>query len=338
MPTTYAIPNGRTVMDATLYTGTGAAQNITNQAGFKPDLVWTKSRNNAVDNCLIDSVRGTSIALKSNLSNAEDNAGAPYYVTSFNTNGFGVNQGTGSGASGYTYVGWQWQAGQGTTSSNTNGSITSTVSVNANAGFSIVSYTGTGSSATVGHGLGVAPSMIIVKCRSASGSEWVVWVNGFTVNDLLQLSATAGKQTVSNYWGSNLPSSTVFSLPNASYDNNKSSQTMIAYCFAEVAGYSKFGSFVGNGSTDNVFVYTGFRPRFLMIKASSNADNWFMFDTARNSGNITNNFLCPNLSNAESQDNFFDLLSNGFKFRLAGNYTYIYAAFAEHPFKYSLAR
>jgi hypothetical protein len=244
---------------------------------------------------------------------------------------------------GNSAVEWCLNAGSGSTSSNTNGSITSTVSVNATAGFSIVTYTGTGANATVGHGLGVAPSMIILKPRNAA-DNWPVWHSSFAVNEYVYLNLTNAKASLSTFMNSTLPSSTVFSLGTWS-NTNTNAQTMVAYCFAEVAGYSKFGSYTGNGSTDGVFVYLGFRARYLLIKETGNANSWEVYDTSRNTANVQTKRLFPNDSLAEATtDPSLDILSNGFKCR-AGNTginrsggTYIYAAFAENPFKISLAR
>lgn len=350
---TYNLPTstivaGNKYMDIKTYTGDGTDTNSQTGLNFQPDLLWFKRRDaTGYYHELHDAVRGADKALFSNATDVESTRNS---LVSFNSNGFTVGtQGGlhgGTNASGGSYIAWAWDA-NGTGSSNTSGSITSTVSVNAAAGFSIVSYTGTGSSATVGHGLGVAPSMIIVKCRSASGSEWVVWVNGFTVSDLLQLSSTAAKQTVSNYWGSNLPSSTVFSLPNASYDNNRSGQTMIAYCWAEIAGFSKFGSYTGNGSTDGPFIYTGFRPKFVMIKRTDSTSNWGMWDSVRGYYNVNQNFIRANTSDEETTTDStlaLDFVSNGIKIRgtwqgeNASGGSFIYAAFAENPTKFALAR
>ena len=346
---TYNLPDstikkGNTVMDATLYTGNSSTQTITNAGAFKPDLVWLKCRSTAGTwNNLIDSVRGTSKTLYSNTTNAE---GTDNYLSAFNSNGFGLNTGdSGTNTSGNTYVGWQWQAGQGSTSSNTNGSITSTVSVNATAGFSIVTYTGTGANATVGHGLGVAPKMLIVKNRSVA-SAWRVWITGFAGTELINLNETGGKETGQPAtWNSTVPTSTVFSLGTAAAINGNGN-SLVAYLWSEIAGFSKFGSYTGNGSTDGPFVFTGFRPKFILIKNITTAGySWQILDTARNTYNVMNAQLFPNSSAAEDTTNVLvDYLSNGFKLRngdgaqnLNSN-TYIYMAFAENPFKNANAR
>lgn len=335
MPT---IVNGSKHMQAVLYTGTGATQTI-NSLSFKPDFIWIKSRSAATDNKLTDSVRGVTKGLISNATSAEttDTNG----ITAFTSTGFTLGSDSVYNTNGATYVAWCWKAGEGTTSSNTSGSITSTVSVNASAGFSIVTYTGTGANATVGHGLGVAPSLIIWKNRNTT-SSWPVWHSSFTAIDYIYLNSTGAKSnsagnTVMN---STLPTSSVFSLGTYS-DVNGSGNGQVAYCWSEIAGFSKFGSFGGNGSTDNAFIYTGFRPKFALIKRTDSTSNWFLLDSSRSTYNLTNSLLRPNLADAEVTATNMDFLSNGIKIRDAGfgsGETYIYMAFAENPFKNSLAR
>jgi len=243
MPTTYAIPDGRTVMAATLYTGTGAAASISNAVNgvsFQPDWVWIKSRSNALNSGLMDSVRGATKLLISNATNAEQTLTDE--LTSFNTNGFslGVSSNGYTNYSPYTYVGWNWKAG-GTAVSNTAGSITSSVSPNTTAGFSVVTWTGTASGATVGHGLGVAPKMIIIKNRS-SVANWAVWhtsYGGSTNTDYQYLNDTMAKGGggAANNWNGTAPTSSVFSVGDTAASNG-SSALMVAYVFCAVAGYS----------------------------------------------------------------------------------------------------
>jgi hypothetical protein len=355
---TYNLPvatinNGATVMAASTYTGTGATQSIVNSGNnaaatsFKPDLVWIKGRNVVSNNVLIDSVRGASVLLSSDQTAAESSATALF--SSINSNGFTV---TGTSAatnqSGETLIGWQWQAGQGTTSSNTNGSITSTVSVNASAGFSVVTYTGTGANATVGHGLGVQPKMVIIKDRN-DVTNWAVnhvsiWSAGTGV---LYLNLTNASSADATFWNSTNPTTSVIYLgTNASV--NGSGKQNVAYCWSEVAGYSKFGSYTGNGSTDGPFIYCGFRPRFIMTKDStSGVTNWIIQDTSRDPYNLSATTLAPNSTAAEAifgSSQGIDILSNGFKVRLGGapinitGNTMIFAAFAENPFTVARAR
>lgn len=336
---TSTIVKGNTVMDATLYTGTGAALSVTNAAGFKPDFVWIKRRDSTNYHILTDSVRGTNSQLFSNDTLAQESR--TDRLTAFNSNGFSLGTYVDVNNSTSPFVGWQWQAGQGTTSSNTSGTITSTVSVNASAGFSIASWTANGSVSTIGHGLGVKPSLVIHKPRTGT-YDWAVITD--ILNGSLQYLYLNSTQAVNNTgWGTS-PTSSVTSV--YSYPNGTS---MISYCFAPIAGYSAFGSYTGNGSTDGPFIYTGFRPKFVMCKVISTSNWWIMFDSTRNPYNAANYELAANLSDAEytantSQYTLFDFLSNGFKLRtgsLEGNssgQTYLYVAFAENPFKNSLAR
>ena len=345
---TYNLPTstivaGNTVMDATTYTGNGSTQTITNAGAFKPDLIWIKSRSNAYNNFLTNSVAGASQYLISNATDAEANAGSAG-ITAFNTNGFSMGSGAALNANAATYVAWQWQAGQGSTSSNTNGSITSTVSVNATAGFSIVTYTGTGTNATVGHGLGVTPKMFIVKNRSTS-QDWRVYTETTGANNTLFLNATDGSTAASTGWNNTAPTSSVFSI-GTSLAVNQSGSNFVAYCWSEIAGFSKFGYYTGNGSTDGPFVYLGFRPKFILIKRIDAAQNWALKDTARDPSNVSSKALFAQLADTEydNSSNYVDILSNGFKIRTtdtgygASGGSYTYMAFAENPFKNSLAR
>ena len=350
---TYNLPDstikkGNTVMDATTYTGTGATQVVTNAGSMKPDLVWLKSRSVARDHRLMDTVRGINLGLQSDLTNAEYTGTA---LSSINSNGFTLNTTDNQNVSAETYIAWQWQAGQGSTSSNTSGSITSTVSVNTTAGFSVVTYTGNGTSgATVGHSLGVSPKMIIVKNRDEAHG-WLVAHSGLTSGYNLELNGTAAQ---SNSFGRGLISSyssTTFTLTAGSggtslFNNvNQNAIKYVAYCWAEIAGFSAFTSYTGNGSTDGPFIFLGFRPKFVMVKYSSGVDSWFMFDTSREDYNVMDLRLEANTSNSEaSVTAFADFLSNGFKIRSsnsafnANGGTYIVAAWAENPFKNSNAR
>ena len=340
---TPTIANGAQYMADTTYTGTGVTQNVLNSANntigttFQPDLVWYKNRSysSGASHRLFDVSRGTN-ALYSNLTNAEANESAYYSGTI--SNGFTVTgNDQSSNFSGSTFVGWQWKAG-GSTVSNTNGSITSTVSANTTAGFSVVTYTAPSSgSATVGHGLGVAPSLVIMKTR-AYVLDWYVYHQSLGGTQYLILDGTAAAATSSVVWNNTNPTSTVFSLG----AGLATTGNMVAYCWAAVAGYSAFGSYTGNGSTDGTFVYLGFRPRFIMFKRTDATSNWLIIDSSRGPYNPDQNRLFPNLSAAEDTSENYDLLSNGFKLRdasgLANNGTIIYAAFAENPFNSSRAR
>ena len=330
--------------DATTYTGTGVARSITNSGSMQPDFVWIKDRTNANDNALFDAVRGATIGLRSNLTNAEVTDAQS--LTAFNSNGFSLGT---SGSTfttnfnGSAFVGWQWNAG-GSNATNTAGTITSTVRANTTSGFSIVTYTGTGANATVGHGLGVAPSMIICKTRDVAGNPWATYHASIGNTKAIYLNLTNAPDTNSGFWNNTSPTSTVFSVGTLG-DVNQNTKLQLAYCFAAVAGYSAFGSYTGNGSADGPFVYTGFRPRWVLIKETGNANSWELLDTARNPYNAADKRLFPNDSLAEATTaDTLDIISNGFKPRVSNTGvnrsggTYIYAAFAESPFKYSLAR
>jgi hypothetical protein len=350
MATTYAIPNGRTVMDATTYTGNGGTITVNNSdngtTGFKPDLVWCKDRTSALNNILLNSVTGGTQYLISNSSSAEGNGGSTT-INSFNTNGFTAGNGTALNTNGDNFVAWQWQAGQGTTSSNTSGTITTTTSVNATAGFSIVSYTSNATAgSTIGHGLGVAPSLVIARLRNQTAS-WAIYHVSLGASQWLVLNGSNAVISSTQEWGGVAPTSSVVTIGNSSANNNAlAGSTAIAYCWAPVAGFSQFGSYTGNGSSDGPFVYTGFRPKFVLFKKSNDVADWNIRDTARSPNNVVGEALYPNLTFAEysGTETYVDILSNGFKLR--GNWnssnasggTYIYAAFAENPFKYANAR
>ena len=341
MATTYAIPDGRVAMAATLYTGTGGTVNVNNAVNgvsFQPDFVWVKGRSGATDHALYDSVRGTTKDLVSNATSAETTQATG--LTAFGSTGFTVGALAKMNTSAATYVGWQWKAG-GTAVSNTAGSITSSVSANTTAGFSVVTYTGTGANATVGHGLGATPGMIIVKQRSGV-NDWPVYHSSLTsAAYILALNSTNAQGSVPSVFNSLAPTSTLFNIGTNTLSNT-SGQTYVAYCFAAVAGYSAFGSYTGNGSADGPFVYLGFRPRFVMIKWT-NVESWYIFDTSRGTYNVIGPYMVPNTSAAEATYTAVDILSNGFKLRDTNNFvnssgTYIYAAFAENPTKFANAR
>jgi hypothetical protein len=354
--TTPTIKKPSTAMDVVTYTGTGASQSISS-LGFSPDLVWIKGRSGATDHTLYDVIRGSQARIESNTTDAEvtsDNG-----LTSFDSAGFTIGTLAQINTNTATYVGWSWDAGS-SNSTNNSGSITSTVRANPQAGFSIVSYTGNNTSGqTVGHGLGTTPAMIIIKNRPAGSNAWVIWHKSLASTELLTFTTTA-KISDSNSWDGGSFTSTTFKVGNSSanYDTNFTTGggQHIAYCFAEIEGYSRFGSYTGNGSSDGPFVWCGFRPRWVMIKrsdASSTYSNWYMCDSARNTYNVGLNFLNADTSKAENIyiDNSgggfpIDFLSNGFKYRAnnsggdvnASGGTYIFAAFAEAPFKYARAR
>ena len=327
--------------DTKIYTGNGSSQTLDMD---NLGLLWMKNRTEVASHRLFDSVRGGyyTSAPAPILSTDNTGGGNGSDVTSTYGITFGSSSSTiGSDGGGYnynqngkSYVGWQWRA-NGSGSSNTDGSITSTVSANTTAGFSIVSYTGTGANATVGHGLGVVPKCIIFKDIDTS-SDWRVYHQSIGNTGTLKLNSTDATQTNSAFFNNTSPTSSVFTLGTGTDVNN--TNDFIAYCFAEKTGYSKFGSYTGNGNADGPFVYTGFKPAFVMIKMTSTADNWIIQDNKRNAFNIsTSNRLRANSSGAEfSSVNPIDLYSNGFKamsgsdgeFNGSGS-TYIYMAIGQ---------
>ena len=338
---TPAVVQGDDYFNTVLYTGNGSTQSVTG-VGFQPDFTWLKVRSTSGNHFLTNAVLGAGKSLYSNLTNPEDNNQSLF--TGFASDGFNLAGGNATvNANGSTFVAWNWKA-NGAGSSNTAGTITSTVSANTTSGFSVVTYTGTGSAATVGHGLGAAPSMIIVKNRGVT-TYWAVYHASLGNTQGIELNDTAAATTQTAYWNSTSPTSTVFTV-NTDNRVNASTNTYVAYCFAAIPGYSAFGSYTGNGSTEGPFIYLGFRPRFILLKSSTVAGtNWQINDTARDTYNVANKRLSPSASDAEANTfNFGDILSNGFKIRQidqtwnSSGSTYIYAAFAENPFKYALAR
>jgi len=315
-----------------LYTGNGTTDTAITGVGFQPDLSIIKARDMAYNLNVMDAVRGSTKRVATDLTDAESTQAE--MIKSFASDGFNLGDNGGVNQDTKTYASWNWLA-NGAGSANTDGSISSTVSANTTSGFSVVSYTGTGANATVGHGLSSAPSMIIVKNRSAV-KDWVIYHKSLGNTKFLEFT-TSAEQTASNRWNNTTPTNSVFSLGS---DNgaNGSGNSHIAYCFAEKTGYSKFGSYTGNGSTDGTFVYTGFKPAFVLVKCYSGADRWFMSDNKRDPDNIVQATLSPNDSAAEyATQDWGDILSNGFKLRRTGDVyngsgrTYIYMAFAEEP-------
>ena len=328
-----------------LYTGNAGTQAITG-VGFQPDWIWFKMRSHADNHVAIDAVRGTNKAVYPDTQGVESTQ--THYFTSFDSDGYTLGNSGIMNASGRTYVSWNWK-GAGSTSANSDGATASTVSVNSTAGFSIVSWTGTGSGTTIGHGLGVKPKIIFVKNRS-SAKNWVVNVGEIvgaderslrlnSTNAIMADAAQAGGYTYNNQ-------ATTFQTANGSSGNqddvNKSGDNIIAYCFAEKTGYSSFGTYTGNGNVDGPFIYTGFKPAFVLIKRYGSTGNWVIQDNRRSQadpGNPANRDLNPSNNEAEEANNGIDLYANGFKqvntdgdsnASGSGN-TYIYMAIAAAP-------
>ena len=333
-----------------LWSGTGGALTVTNDgnSNLKPDFLWVKNRNNAGGHRLHDSNRPLNNTVKSHVGDAEGTESS--LDMTFETNGFSLDKDAGDwNLSGRTYVGWQWKANGGTTSSNTNGSITSTVQASTTSGFSIVTWTGNGSDATIGHGLSSAPEMYVVKNRSDS-ADWrvgqTVAGNTMTGGNGYYMEWNDDKATTNpgsaTTWGSTptAPTASVFTV-GSNNAHNGSSDDMLAYCFHSVKGYSKIGSYTGNGNANGTFVYTGFKPAWVMMKRTDSTNDWFIFDSTRNTFNETDLRISANQSSAESDQtgaNPIDILSNGFKCRgssaatNASGGTYIYMTFAKSPF------
>ncbi len=346
---TPTIADGSQYFDTKLYSGTGSSQNITG-LNFGPDFVWTKARSHTDFHTLIDVVRGSSKTLYSNDTAAEGTDATG--ITAFNSDGYSLGANTTAGSvniNGRSYVGWAWDAGTSTVTNN-DGSIASQVRANPSAGFSIVEWTGVtwnGSNPqTIGHGLNAEPEMIILK-NIDRAVNWAVYHKSIGNTTMLQLNTTDGKEGNDlGYWNNTTPTSSVFTVGNGyGYRTGGINEDFAAYCFAPVAGYSAMGSYVGNGSADGVFVHTGFKVAFLLIKNTSySGHNWVIFDTKRNTYNVAEDYLAPNTSNNEYTDLDIDILSNGFKIRTAGgstlgntiNYStavYVYLAVAENPFQ-----
>ena len=319
-----------------LYTGDGGTSSARTGVGFQPDFVWIKSRSNADNHNLFDSVRGVQKVLRSNLTDAEVTYSNS--LLSFDSDGFTTGTHTPINRNTGTHVAWNWLAG-GTASSNTDGSITSSVSANTTAGFSIVSWTGNGSTTTVGHGLGTTPTCYITKDRTNGSTNWhyhTTQIDGGMDFGKLNLTDAFSSSSLS------APSSTLITVGGTI---NTSSANFISYVFAEKKGYSKFGSYTGNGATDRngTFIYTGFKPAMVILKGTSIAEHWWIYDNKRNPSNLVTRGIFPSLSNAEvnyanADQMNLDFLSNGFKLKSydgatnGSGHTYIYMAFAENPF------
>ena len=332
-----AIPKSSSYFNTKLWTGNATNGRAITGVGFQPDLAWIKNRSQTDNHALFDAIRGATYRIASNATTA--NTQATNSLASFDSDGFTLNDGGDANGNGENIVGWNWKAnGQG--SSNTDGSINTTyTSASTTSGFSICQYTGTGSAATVGHGLGAVPKMMLVKKTSGSES-WGVYHHSIGNTKFLQLNATGAEGTSSAFWNNTTPTSSVFSIGTEN-GVNQSGQTYVAYCFAEKKGFSKFGSYTGNGNADGAFIYTGFKPAFIIVKASSISGNeWNIWDSKRNPLNVADKVLWANTSNTEAEIAYnydIDMLSNGFKARTANarlnqnGATYIYMAFAEAP-------
>jgi hypothetical protein len=325
-----------------LYTGNDGAQSVSN-LGFKPDLVWIKARNSAQHHAMFDSSRGALKRIGSSRTNAEDTDSS--FLSSFDTDGFSWSSGGDNTQNGsYNYVAWCWRANGGTTASNSNGQTTSTVQANQAAGFSIVEYAGSLTSSgtkTIGHGLSKAPEFIIKKQVNKSG-RWYVWHTGMSgASYMLELNSNAAEVDKSGNGSMSLPTSTVFST-NYTEGSNENNYNNVTYCWHGVDGYSKFGKYTGNGNTNGIFVYTGFRPKLVYLKKSSGSGAWNIFYSPPKTFNSSaNDYIVWSNSDSEANGVPVDFLSNGFKIRSSGagvngnGDNYVYGAWGDVPFKYN---
>jgi len=349
-----AIDDPSAHFQSTIYTGSGSDDLVVTNVGnsdLQPDFIWIKKRSASGQHVLSDTSRGILKVLNSNGNTAEDSNSEGEMIKSVQSDGFTLGdsqagQGDTNYTSGGTYVAWQWKANGGSTTTNDAsatgvGSVDSVYQANTTSGFSIVTYTGTGSGdITLAHGLGKVPNLIIGKVRNQS-YDWRVYHSSEGASKTLAIDG-AYAAAANNAWGGTTPTSTVFTAGRGSDENMNygSGDTIVAYCFAEIQGYSKFGGYTGNGDTDGTFVYTGFKPAWLMVKRTDDAGEWSIYDTARKTFNVGDLRLNAETTAAEDTHavNYHDILSNGFKMRNtdaarngSGN-TFIYAAFAEQPF------
>ena len=340
---TIKLPNKH--FDTLLYTGNGTSGHAITGLDFQPDFVWIKNRDGTYYHNLSDTVRGITKAMNSNSTDTENTYSN---IQSVQSNGFTVGGSELVNKNNQDLVAWNWNAG-GSTVTNTDGSLSAQVRANPTAGFSILTYTGTNNvSETLGHGLGVKPDMIIVKSRDVSGQDWVVYNKNLDggnqpATHILKLNGYAGEQDVNDVWQDTEPTSSVFTVGTEAMVNYTTGNLYVAYCFAGVEGYSKFGKYVGNGSSDGTYVYTGFKPAFVITRGL-HGTSWYIYDNKRNPVNVVNKELNSNNTQSEATFTTMDFNSNGFKIRSSNdafnynNYNYIYIAFAESPFKYSRAR
>jgi len=329
--------------DTKVYTGNGTSQTLDMD---NLGMLWMKNRTETSNHNLFDSVRGGyyTSAPGPNLRPNGTTAGHGSDITSAYGITFGSSSSTiGSDGGGYnynqngkSYVGWQWRA-NGTGSANTDGSISSTVSVNTTSGFSIVKWTSNDvTGATIGHGLGTVPSIVLIK-NTSTAQDWIMYHKSLGNSNIVKLNSTDAINSGTGSFNGTTPTNSVFTVGSDNSTRGANGNVMIAYCFADVQGYSKFGSYTGNGNADGTFIYTGFKPQFILSKQSHAVRNWVMTDTKRSTYNISNNFLAPNLSDAEQAYTYYDILSNGFKARDTSTWinenggTYIYMAFAAAP-------
>jgi len=338
---TLPIGDGSQYFNTVTYTGNHPTGQSITGVGFQPDFTWIKSRSHALQHRLFDSSRGVLKNIITSATNAEATTAGS--LTAFDSDGFTLGSDDNTNANGYTFVAWNWLTNGGTTSSNTDGSITSTVQANTTAGFSIVTYTGTGSNATVGHGLGKTPHWVVVKDRTSAGGWWNQHIDNSSASYAQILNGSGAEQVASAVFNNTRADSSVFYLGN-NVNVNTNGNSYVAYIFAPIEGYSKFGKYVGNGNADGPFIYTGFRPAWVMFKRIDAIQDWYIYDNKRDTYNPESAMLDAMSTAAEGSLLSGDFTSNGFKFRSGSSAfnwsggTYIYIAFAENPFVDSTGR
>jgi len=320
--------------DTKLYTGNASTNAITG-VGFQPDMAWLKQRNSTPDHYLYDAIRGVQNYITPNLA-TQQQANATS-LTAFNSDGFTLGSNAATNANSGTFASWNWKA-NGSGSSNSDGNITSTVSANTTSGFSIVKYTGNGViyGGIVGHGLGKVPKMMMVKNLSAGETDWMVYHASLGATKNMRLNNTDAIATSSAMWNNTTPTSSLFYLSNNG-NVNASGQDYVAYCFADVPGFSKMGEYAANANADGPFIYLGFKPACIILKQyNTNGSNWFLFDNKRVGFNIENYYIAPDTSGTEGTTDKLDMLSNGFKIKTSNSDVnggdFIYMAWAETPF------
>ena len=327
--------NPKDYFNTVLYTGNESAGHSITGVGFQPDFIWFKNRGTTDSHAVYDAVRGVTKEINPDTGDGETTQSTG--LTSFDSDGFTTGARTLLNSNNQPLASWHWKM-NGAGSSNSDGSVTSTVSVNSTAKMSIVKWTGTGSAATIGHGLGVKPDYIIVKCLD-SGENWMIWSNSMGANQYLRLSTSASIGTGTNEWNNTVPTTSVFYVGSEN-TTNKSGVGMVAYCFSNVDGFCRAGEYEGNGNTDGTFIYTGFRPAFILTKlANTGSEDWKLHDDRRPGRNETNDFVQPSNNNAElDTSNQLDILSHGFKWRSnntatnSNGNTIIFLAFAREAF------
>ena len=314
------------------YTGNGGTNNITS-LGFQPDLVWIKQRNGTAGHKFYDSTRGATKMIAPHNTDAEITVSTG--LTSFDSDGFTLGSNSGSNGSSNTYVAWCWRANGGTTATNNEGATSNTLQANTAAGFSISQFSNSSGATTIGHGLGVAPSMYVIKIASGGGGSWGVYHKSIGATKYIRFNSNAAAATASNYFNDTEPTNLVLSV-----GSTWTGTTIMCYAWADVEGFQKFGSYTGNGNADGPFIYTGFRPRLLVLKRNA-TDNWFVFDSARDTFNVVGDYLLWDATQAESASSLIDFTSNGFKLRSSSaslnpsGGEIFYMAWGDVPFKYN---